>query len=151
MGRFRTVQPYRSRRWEWSLVDDDQRALHNRDALCGGLKRLALLSEHFYVGDDLGGRARRDGRAGDIRVLEEEGDCIVCLEMRADELMRRPISGKLTNYRVVRTRPEPLQERAKTEAKTVRKETMIAIVGRRRLVVDLCVGWRSRKCWLMIN
>jgi hypothetical protein len=45
-----------------------------------------------------------------VRVLEEEGDCIVCLEMRADELMRRLISGELTNYRVVRTRPKPLHD-----------------------------------------
>jgi hypothetical protein len=44
-----------------------------------------------------------------IRVLKEEGDYIVYLEMRADELMRHLISGKLTNYRVVRTSPEPLQ------------------------------------------
>jgi hypothetical protein len=29
--------------------------------------------------------------------------------MRADELMRRLISGELTNYGVVRTSPEPLQ------------------------------------------
>jgi hypothetical protein len=43
-----------------------------------------------------------------VTVLEEKGNCIVCLEMRADELMRRLISGKLTNYRVVRTTPEPL-------------------------------------------
>jgi hypothetical protein len=35
-------------------------------------------------------------------------DCIVCLEMRADELMRRLISGELANYSVVRTSPEPL-------------------------------------------
>jgi hypothetical protein len=40
--------------------------------------------------------------------LEEEGDCIVCLEMRANELMRRLISGGLANYRVVRTSPKPL-------------------------------------------
>ena len=45
----------------------------------------------------------------DVRVFEEEGDCIICLEMRADELMRRLISGELTNYRVVRTSLEPLQ------------------------------------------
>jgi hypothetical protein len=43
-----------------------------------------------------------------VRVSKEEGDCIVCLEMRADELMRHLISGELTNYRVVRTSPEPL-------------------------------------------
>jgi hypothetical protein len=42
-------------------------------------------------------------------VSEEEGDCIVCLEMRANELMRRLKSGELTNYRVVRTSSEPLQ------------------------------------------
>jgi hypothetical protein len=30
--------------------------------------------------------------------------------MGADELMRRLISGELTNYRVVRTSPEPLQK-----------------------------------------
>jgi hypothetical protein len=46
-----------------------------------------------------------------VRVLKEEGDCIVCLEMRADELMRHLISGKLTNYRVVRTSPELLHSR----------------------------------------
>ena len=44
-----------------------------------------------------------------VRVFEEEGDCILCLEIRADELMRRLISGELTKYRVVRTSPEPLQ------------------------------------------
>jgi hypothetical protein len=44
-----------------------------------------------------------------VRVFEEEGNCIVCLEKRADELMRHLISGELTNYRVVRTSPEPLQ------------------------------------------
>jgi hypothetical protein len=43
-----------------------------------------------------------------VTVLKEEGDCIVCLEMRADERMRHLISGKLTDYRVVRTSPEPL-------------------------------------------
>jgi hypothetical protein len=43
-----------------------------------------------------------------VTVLEEEGNCIICLEMRADELMRRLISGGLTNYSVVRTSPEPL-------------------------------------------
>jgi hypothetical protein len=43
-----------------------------------------------------------------VRVFEEEGNCIVCLEMRADELMRRLISGELTIYSVVRTSPEPL-------------------------------------------
>jgi hypothetical protein len=36
-------------------------------------------------------------------------DCIVCLGMRAGELIRRLISGELTNYEVVRTSPEPLQ------------------------------------------
>jgi hypothetical protein len=50
------------------------------------------------------------GVEGDgVTVAEEEGDCIICLEMRADELMRHLISGELTNYRVVRTSPEPLQ------------------------------------------
>jgi hypothetical protein len=43
-----------------------------------------------------------------VTVSKEEGDCILCLEMRADELMRHLISGELTNYRVVRTSPEPL-------------------------------------------
>jgi hypothetical protein len=43
-----------------------------------------------------------------VTVFEEEGDCIVCLEIRADELIRRLISGKLTNYSVVRTSLEPL-------------------------------------------
>jgi hypothetical protein len=46
----------------------------------------------------------------DVRVLEEEGNCIVCLEMRADVLIRRLISGELTNYSVVRTSLEPLQK-----------------------------------------
>jgi hypothetical protein len=45
-----------------------------------------------------------------VRVFEEEGNCIVCLEIRADELIRRLISGKLTNYSVVRTSLEPLQK-----------------------------------------
>jgi hypothetical protein len=45
-----------------------------------------------------------------VRIFEEEGNCIVCLEMRADELMRHLISGELTNYRVVRTSPEPLHQ-----------------------------------------
>jgi hypothetical protein len=44
-----------------------------------------------------------------VTVSEVERDCIVCLEMRADELMRHLISGELTNYRVVRTSPEKLQ------------------------------------------
>jgi hypothetical protein len=44
-----------------------------------------------------------------VRVFEKEGDCIVYLEMRADDLMRHIISGEPTNYRVVRTSPEPLQ------------------------------------------
>jgi hypothetical protein len=52
--------------------------------------------------------------------LEEEGDFTVCLEMRADELMRRLISGELTNYRVVRTRPKPLQ-RTYVHAEGVRR------------------------------
>jgi hypothetical protein len=43
-----------------------------------------------------------------VTVFEEEGDCIVCLEIRADELIRRLILGKLTNYSVVRTSLEPL-------------------------------------------
>jgi hypothetical protein len=51
---------------------------------------------------------RREGMVS-VRVSSEEGNCIVCLEMRADELMRRLISGELTNYSVVRTSPEPLQ------------------------------------------
>jgi hypothetical protein len=45
-------------------------------------------------------------------VFEEEGNCIVCLEIRADELMRHLISGELANYRLVRTSPKPLQLRA---------------------------------------
>jgi hypothetical protein len=43
-----------------------------------------------------------------VTVFEEEGNCIVCLEMRADELMRRLIWSELTNYGVVRTSPESL-------------------------------------------
>jgi hypothetical protein len=42
-----------------------------------------------------------------VRVFEEEGDCIVCLEIRADKLIRRLILGKLTIYSVVRTSLEP--------------------------------------------
>jgi hypothetical protein len=45
-----------------------------------------------------------------VRVSWEERPCIVCLEMRADELVRRLISGELTNYRVLRTSKEPLHE-----------------------------------------
>jgi hypothetical protein len=44
-----------------------------------------------------------------VTVFEEEGNCIVFLEMRVDELMRHLISGELTNYRAVHTSPEPLQ------------------------------------------
>jgi hypothetical protein len=44
-----------------------------------------------------------------VRVFEEEGDCIVCLEIRADKLIRHLISGELANYKVVRTSPKPLQ------------------------------------------
>jgi hypothetical protein len=51
-----------------------------------------------------------------VRVFEEEGNCIVCLEIRADELIRHLISGELTNYRVVRTSPEPLQIRIVADA-----------------------------------
>ena len=43
-----------------------------------------------------------------VTVFKEEVNCIVCLEIRADELMRRLISGELTNYNVVRTSSEPL-------------------------------------------
>jgi hypothetical protein len=43
-----------------------------------------------------------------VTVFEEEASCIVCLEMRADELIRRLILGELTNYSVVRTSPELL-------------------------------------------
>jgi hypothetical protein len=55
----------------------------------------------------------------DVRVFEEKRDCIVCLEIRADELMRRLISGELTNYSVVRTSPEPLQKKLRTKTATV--------------------------------
>jgi hypothetical protein len=44
----------------------------------------------------------------DVRVSSKEGNCIVCLEIRADELIRRLILGKLTNYSVVRTSLELL-------------------------------------------
>jgi hypothetical protein len=50
----------------------------------------------------------RNAHMFSVTVFEEEGNCIVCLEMRADELMRRLISGELTIYSVVRTSPEPL-------------------------------------------
>jgi hypothetical protein len=42
-------------------------------------------------------------------VSEGERDCIDCLEMGADQLMKHLISGELANYRVVPTSPEPLQ------------------------------------------
>jgi hypothetical protein len=48
--------------------------------------------------------------SGSVTVFEEEGNCIVCIEMRAVELMRRLISGELTKYSVVLTSPEPLQK-----------------------------------------
>jgi hypothetical protein len=44
-----------------------------------------------------------------VTVSWEERDCIVYLEIRPDELIRRLISGELTNYSVVRTSLEPLQ------------------------------------------
>jgi hypothetical protein len=44
----------------------------------------------------------------DVRVFEGKRGCIVCLEMRVDKLIRRLISGELTNYSVIRTSPEPL-------------------------------------------
>jgi hypothetical protein len=40
-----------------------------------------------------------------VTVFEEEESCIVCLEIRADELIRRLILGELTDYSVVRTSP----------------------------------------------
>jgi hypothetical protein len=43
-----------------------------------------------------------------VTVFEEEASCIVCLEIEADELIRRLISGELTNYSVVRTSLELL-------------------------------------------
>jgi hypothetical protein len=46
-----------------------------------------------------------------VTVSEEEGNFIVSLQIRADELMRHLISGELTKYRVVRTSLEPLQQR----------------------------------------
>jgi hypothetical protein len=52
---------------------------------------------------------RRQSRSrSNVTVLEEEGNCIVCLEMRADKPIRRLISGELTIYSVVRTSPELL-------------------------------------------
>jgi hypothetical protein len=53
-----------------------------------------------------------------VTVFEEKRGCIVCLEMRADKLMRRLISGELINYSVVRTSSEPLRLSTLT---TVRK------------------------------
>jgi hypothetical protein len=38
-----------------------------------------------------------------VTVFEEEENCIVCLEMRADRPMRHLILGELTNYEVVCT------------------------------------------------
>jgi hypothetical protein len=55
-------------------------------------------------------------RCNDVRVFEEEGDCSLCLEMSDDELMRHLISGELTNYRVVCTRPKPLHMRFRLES-----------------------------------
>jgi hypothetical protein len=46
-----------------------------------------------------------------VRLIEEEGNCIFCLEMSAAELMRHLISRELTDYNVIRTSPEPLQYR----------------------------------------
>jgi hypothetical protein len=56
-----------------------------------------ILSSHAY-----------DSQGLIVTVFWEERDCIVCLEMRADELMRHLISGELANYRIVRTSPKPL-------------------------------------------
>jgi hypothetical protein len=38
-----------------------------------------------------------------VTIFEEEGNCIVCLDMRADKLVRHLISGELTSYRIVCT------------------------------------------------
>jgi hypothetical protein len=43
-----------------------------------------------------------------VRVIGGRGTALFSLEMRAGELIRRLISGELTNYEVVRTSPEPL-------------------------------------------
>jgi hypothetical protein len=45
-----------------------------------------------------------------VMAFEKEGNCIVCLEMRADKLMRHLISDELTKHRVVRTSPKSLQK-----------------------------------------
>jgi hypothetical protein len=49
-----------------------------------------------------------------VTVFEEDGDCIVCLEMRADELMRHLIPGELADYKIVRTNSDPLQSSLKS-------------------------------------
>jgi hypothetical protein len=47
-------------------------------------------------------------RPDTVRVIGGRGTALFSLEMRAGELIRRLISGELTNYEVVRTSPEPL-------------------------------------------
>jgi hypothetical protein len=37
-----------------------------------------------------------------VTVFKEEGDCIICLGMRADKVMRHLVFGELSNYRIVR-------------------------------------------------
>jgi len=47
---------------EGSLTNSNQRSVHDSDALCWALKRLALLGERLDVFDNLSGRAlRNDG------------------------------------------------------------------------------------------
>jgi hypothetical protein len=77
-----------------------------------------------------GKRLRKSRKS--VRVFGEEGNCIVCLEMRADELMRRLISGELTNYSVVRTSPELLQKGPRGEGSGTRREQEAKTTGKRR-------------------
>jgi hypothetical protein len=70
-------------------------------------------------------------------VFEEEGDCIVCLEIRADELIRRLISGELTNYSVVRTSPEPLQFSLLDNAAKCEKTSDLLVIAKLKALILL--------------
>ena len=64
---------------EWTLSDQNQWSIHEIDALCWGLKRLALLGKHLDVADDLGRRGLCDDRSSeshrDEDVAERDHDC----------------------------------------------------------------------------
>jgi hypothetical protein len=71
-----------------------------------------------------------------VRVSKEEGDCIVCLEMRADERMRRLISGELTNYRVVRTRPNRYKNEGRAEDGLCRSYSSLPVSSGKVLISE---------------